>query len=124
MTCFDLLVPSAPPTNIRATRPQVLTIKLAWNAIPATNHEGNLYYALFYKKKGSDMWKKLIKTRDLYYTHTNLEEIYYVYKVFGETGAGYGPSSAGIALRPLFLSKCNSSILLSVLKKVLRTLQC
>ena len=109
MTYFDLIVPSAPPTNIRATRPQVLTIKLAWNAIPATNREGNLYYALFYKKEGSDMWKKLAKTKYLYYTHTNLEEIYYVYKVFGETGAGYGPSSAEITLKPFVSSRYNPS---------------
>ena len=117
MTYFDLIVPSAPPTNIKATRPQFLTIKITWNAIPADNHEGVLYYALFYKKTDSDLWKKLVKTKRLYYTHKNLEESYYQYKVYGETGAGYGPSSAEITLMPILPSMCNSSIFITILKE-------
>jgi len=93
-------LPSAPPMNIKATSPQMFTIKISWNKIPSENHEGNLQYALFYRKKVSESWKLLRQTTYTYYVHTNLEDSYYLYIVRGETGAGYGPRSTEITAFP------------------------
>ena len=93
-------VPSAPPTNIKATTPQILTIRISWNTIPSENHEGKLKYAVFYRKKISESWKLLQQTGNSYYVHTNLEDSRYLYIVRGVTGAGYGPSSIEITVFP------------------------
>ena len=95
-------VPTAAPSNVTATSPTFHTAQITWNAIPPESITGTMYYGVFYKKTHSSVWIKLAKLQSslFTYTHQNLDEDYYVYKICGETDAGYGPNSTEVALRP------------------------
>ncbi|XP_065061292.1 uncharacterized protein LOC135688385 [Rhopilema esculentum] len=94
-------VPSAEPRNLRGERPGLGQIRIEWDAIPVENHEGSLTYKIYYRKKSdSPDWTSTTRTY-LYHTFRSLELEFYQFKVCGITGAGEGPCSQVIEMRPL-----------------------